>query len=204
MPLLTSVLALTLFLGTDSVLADDPPFTVNTFADTVDANTGNETCADSSGQCALRAAVMELNALGGGTIQVPAVTYILTLGTGGSPGANSDDLDITADIIIQGAGSASSTIKRPDSSCNLNGTHYQGEFRLFHVYEDMSFTVRNLTLANGCADGSDGGAISENAGANVFLERTVVMGNRAGVRGSGMFMDVNSTLTALQTAIVYN
>ena len=41
-------------------------FTVNTTDDTADASAGDGVCADSTGKCSLRAAVMEANALGGG------------------------------------------------------------------------------------------------------------------------------------------
>ncbi|MGC8856466.1 MAG: CSLREA domain-containing protein [Anaerolineae bacterium] len=51
-------------------------FTVNTTADTVDANPGNGSCAGSSGNCSLRAAIMETNALAGAdTIFIPTGTY---------------------------------------------------------------------------------------------------------------------------------
>jgi CSLREA domain-containing protein len=57
-------------------------FTVNTTADTHDANNGDGVCADSGGQCSLRAAVEEANASNATTqVNVPAGTYTLTIGT---------------------------------------------------------------------------------------------------------------------------
>jgi len=75
-------------------------FTVNTVNDTVDANPGDGQCADSSGACSLRAAVMEANALIGAEastvneveIVVPQGTYTLTI-----EGAPSDVLDPSED-----------------------------------------------------------------------------------------------------------
>ena len=54
-------------------------FVVNSSADSVDANPGNGVCADASGNCTLRAAIMEANALSGADITLPAGTYTLTM-----------------------------------------------------------------------------------------------------------------------------
>jgi CSLREA domain-containing protein len=86
-------------------------FTVNTAADTVDVNPGDGICADSSGNCSLRAAIMEANALpGADTIVLQSgQTYTLSKDTDGGghvtdSGADNDDLDITSTITIQGNG----------------------------------------------------------------------------------------------------
>ncbi|RME36321.1 MAG: CSLREA domain-containing protein [Thermoflexia bacterium] len=88
-------------------------FIVNTTADTPDANPGNGVCADSSGRCSLRAAIMEANALGGPhTIVLQSgQTYTLSLdtATGDENAAAEDDLDITATITIQGNGATIET-----------------------------------------------------------------------------------------------
>jgi len=78
-------------------------FTVNTNADTNDANPGNGVCADGGGACSLRAAIEEANALAGtDTITVPAGTYTLTLGS---------ELLITTDVTLIGAGAGSTIIE---------------------------------------------------------------------------------------------
>ena len=43
------------------VISIGPLFTVNSAADTIDANPGDGRCADSNGQCTLRAAIQESN-----------------------------------------------------------------------------------------------------------------------------------------------
>jgi CSLREA domain-containing protein len=54
-------------------------YAVNTTADTADVAPGNGLCADSGGDCSLRAAIEETNASAGmDTITVPAGTYTLT------------------------------------------------------------------------------------------------------------------------------
>ena len=59
--------------------APQAAFTVNSTSDAIDANPGNGVCETSTpGQCTLRAAIMEANALpGADTINVPAGTYNL-------------------------------------------------------------------------------------------------------------------------------
>jgi hypothetical protein len=78
---LLSVLAVIalLFFGANRP-AHAATFTVNSTADAVDAHPGDGVCADASGHCTLRAAVMEANALSGpDTITLPAGTYTLTI-----------------------------------------------------------------------------------------------------------------------------
>src|SRR5262245_49409250 len=81
-------------------------FTVNSTIDAIDTAPGDGACASTaSGDCTLRAAVMEANALAGDdVINLPAGIYTLTL-----TGANEDagltgDLDITGTVTIEGAG----------------------------------------------------------------------------------------------------
>ena len=59
-----------IFLG---VLSFNQPtqaasFTIDFSADTDDANPGNGSCADAGGNCTLRAAIQEANALGGSDV----------------------------------------------------------------------------------------------------------------------------------------
>src|SRR4051812_17113527 len=94
-------LAVLLLLGSLALLAPAPfasaaTFTVNSTLDEPDTNPGDSQCVSApSGVCTLRAAIMEVNALGGShTITLPKGTFTLTI-----PGANEDngatgDLDI--------------------------------------------------------------------------------------------------------------
>ena len=90
-------------------------FVVDSTADTADANPGDGACGDSSGNCSLRAAISEANALAGAdTITLPAGTYTLTrAGTGDDVNATGD-LDATSEIIINGAGAAATIIQAGD------------------------------------------------------------------------------------------
>src|SRR4051794_28561005 len=69
-------------------------YTVNTNADTVDANPGDDKALDAGGLTSLRAAVMEANAHpGADTIVLPADTYRLTIAAGKGADDTSGDLD---------------------------------------------------------------------------------------------------------------
>ena len=81
--------------------------TVTATFDGADAQPGNGVCDIGSGQCTLRAAIQEANALPGtDTIQVPTGTYSLTaIGAAEDLGATGD-LDVTGPVSIVGHGAA--------------------------------------------------------------------------------------------------
>ena len=72
-------------------------FTVNTTTDLIDVVPGNGVCEATAklGDCSVRAAIMETNALEGpDEIRVPAGTYLLTI-IGDDEDSKVGDLDIT-------------------------------------------------------------------------------------------------------------
>ena len=86
-------------------------FRVTSFADEVDAAPGDGACVTLSGDCSLRAAIQEANALPGpDDVTLPAGTYTLTLAGGAEDAAVTGDLDITDSIAIAGAGPATTTV----------------------------------------------------------------------------------------------
>jgi hypothetical protein len=110
--------------------------TVNTPADTLDVNLNDNLCADISGNCSLRAAVMQANQNPGSIITVPAGVYVLTrIGTNEDV-ATTGDLDILASTTIIGAGVGQTII---------DGA---GADRLFDV-QGVNFNLRAVTLRNG-------------------------------------------------------
>ena len=97
----------------------DPTFVVNTTNDTIDANPGDGICADSTGHCSLRAAIMEANAtFGADTISVPAGTYTLTIPGIDEDAAGTGDLDVTDSVTIEGAGAGSTIIQAGTTATN--------------------------------------------------------------------------------------
>ena len=82
-------------------------FTVDSPADVVDASPGDGACDDGSGNCTLRAAIQEANALAGADeITLPAgnVHTHRSRRAGLEDGAASGDLDIGTELVITGAG----------------------------------------------------------------------------------------------------
>ena len=107
------------------VVVEATTFTVNTAADTDDAAAGNGTCADSGGNCSLRAAVQESNVLAG----LDTITFAAGLNgvpiqltqVGDDNTAAQGDLDINSDITIVGNGAAN-TIIQGSSNAGFTGT----------------------------------------------------------------------------------
>lgn len=117
---------------------------VDTIEDTPDATPGDGVCADADGNCSLRAAVQETNALGGlDKIYLPAGVYGLELG----------QIDITDDLVLTGAG--------PEQTA-IDGLNQTRLFVVETVNEDQKvFEIAHLTLGNAnMTSGSGGAAIS--------------------------------------------
>lgn len=158
-------------------------FVVNTTLDTPDADVLNPTCADSSGRCSLRAAIMLADFLkGSSTIILPADVYKLT-----RPGYDNNsevgDLDISANMAIQGAGSGVTIV---DGNGAVTGD------RAFKVLATAgSVTLSGLTIRNGVSLSSTvgtiggGGLLMEGAG-NLSLSDVAFEDNTA-QNGGGLY-----------------
>jgi CSLREA domain-containing protein len=209
---LTALTLIGAFLGGVGLPAMAVTITVTTTADEVNTN----------GQCSLREAIINANnddqsgstdcAAGSGadTIVLAAgQTYTLSKDTDGGghatdSGADNDDLDITSAITIQGNGA---TIERSTTvPCNLNGTAATGEFRIFEVTSSGTLTLQNVTVRNGCADGTFphffGGGIF-NTGGIVTVTNSTISGNRAIEDGGGIWND-GGTVTVTNSTISSN
>ena len=153
-------------------------FTVDSTLDAVDAAPGDGSCAAGSGECTLRAAVMESNALpGADTILLPAGVYTLTLPGTGEDGAASGDLDIAEDLTISGDG--------PD----VTVIDAAGLDRIFHVLGDGDpypgggidqyiVQLQALTVRGGHVEAVNlGGGGLANQGGRVTLSAVTVADN---------------------------
>jgi CSLREA domain-containing protein len=86
-------------------------FVVDTEVDAVDSDPGDGICETAAGDCSLRAAVQETNALAGeDVIEAPAGEYVLSIAGAGEDAAVTGDLDVTDDLTIEGAGAANGVI----------------------------------------------------------------------------------------------
>ena len=139
-------------------------FVVNSTADSVDALPGDAVCADASGACTLRAAVMETNALeGADVVLLPAGTYVLGIAGVDEDAAASGDLDITQDLTLVGDGSDATVI-------DANGID-----RVLHVPVDSggpNVDVAGMTLTGGSGVNEGGGILNLNG--SVTLDRSTV------------------------------
>ncbi len=140
-------LALSLLLSSTAMAGVVGPtvFEVDSTSDTVDRNPGDGVCADITGACSLRAAVMEANALGSPTeIRLgPENAFALTLIGAGEDAAATGDLDVTGQIQLNG------------NESTLDGL---GLDRFFDVQPGGRLSVNRLYASNGgVVDESGGG-----------------------------------------------
>lgn len=176
-------------------------FTVNTTNDTVDVAPGDGSCADSNGNCSLRAAIMEANAFpGADTIHVPSGRYILSLDPvdGFDDSAAGGDLDITGDLTLIGAG-AETTIIDGDN-----------KYQVFHTRAKV--TLSGITVTRGYQGCGDGGGIVNAYGALTIAD-SIITGNSAnqcgstGGNGGGVCNDgyyKNAQLTIINSTVSNN
>lgn len=135
-------------------------FTVNSSADTSDANPGNGVCATATSVCTLRAAVQEANALGGSdVITVPAMTITLA-----------SQLPITSSLTLQGAGARATILA---ASATPHG--------MIKVTAGV-VTVSGLTITG--ATGGGGALAVWQEGGTLTLDRIRVTGNHASGAGA--------------------
>lgn len=170
------------------------------------------------GQCSLREAienaetdsVMHGDCFGGSgadTISLGVGTYTLAQAATGTSGDAGLPF-ITTDITIRGR---NAIIERDGAlSCTLDRSQTVEEFRIFDVVSntpDPSLTLQDLTLRNGCADGTgrenDGGAIRAESGATLVVERVTFENNSAWDK-SGAIDGADLTLTVRDSHFVGN
>jgi len=146
-------------------------FTVNSNGDQGDATPGNGVCATSGGQCTLRAAIQEANALAGADIiNVPALT--ITVGS---------TLTVSQSLTINGAGAGSTIIDGGSAVAVLvyaisSGTHTLSGVTIRNAHNAAdggaltniaTLTLNNVTFSNNSAN--QGGAIFNYAQGNLTL-----------------------------------
>ena len=175
-----------LHCGKPNCIGTLPTFTVDSTSDTVDINIGNGICEDASGDCTLRAAIQESNALGGKQIiDVPAGTYAITIaGTGEDAGATGD-FDIIGDLTINGI----------DFNVVIEGN---GADRVFHVVSGV-FVTNAITITGG--GGVEGAGILNQGTAvlgpvvGVTIRGNNAVGAAGGIGNLGTMLILNSTIS---------
>lgn len=156
-----------------------------------------------NGNCTLREAILAANtndpvdgcAAGQAApvvdlIQVPAGTYLLTVGPRGDDAGQRGDLDLNDDVEVRGAGAQATIIDADQLD------------RLFHVAGGVIATIADLTARDGDAGSSNGGGI-ENDGeltlVSVVLRDSFAQGPGGGIRNNGLLTIRRSLLTGNST-----
>jgi len=202
-----TVMAVTLQLFANPMqVAEAEPLVVDMEAD----ESLHTACTPAPNDCNLRGAVIKANHTSGvDTIILPPGNYRLTRSGGGEDGEFIGDLDITDDLILQGAGAATTFI-------DGNGT-----YRIFDIapmgarlsHTPIEVHLSGITIRNGVAGGEYGGGIR--IGFELFsgidplrIDAIVEVSDSRieanhGFSGGGIFNGAYAELTLSRT-LVYN
>jgi Carboxypeptidase regulatory-like domain len=172
-----ALLAATVFPAAEAHAAGVAAVIVDSRIDAPDAAPGDGVCATRGGLCTLRAAVEEADALGVGTIDVPAGVFRLTRG----------DMRVTRTLTISGAGAASTIIDG------------EGRSRIFDLAAGADVTIADVTVRNG-RDVTGGGI--DNSGTLTLTDMTV-SGN-TGTYAGGIHNTASGTATLTNVTIKGN
>lgn len=205
-----------IFVYSDTAFA--ATFTVNTTTDTIDAIPGNGTCADATGKCSVRAAIMESNTLAGAdTINIPAGTYTLTLAGANENVAMTGDLDIRGDLTIIGAGGDANG--DPSQTILQAGTDSANAIdRVLEINPDlidMNVTIRSVWIRYGkdsfdpvTLAGGGGGVLGDPGNGTLLISNSIISDSRtlSGRVGGGAYLtaDTGGTVRVEKSVIENN
>ncbi len=184
LPLLLLILAF-------STQAFATTFVVNNNGDTNDANTTDNICADSLGNCTLRAAIQQANA----TVSADTITFALPAPTTINL-TPLGPLTIIQSLTITGLGARNLIVQLQPNPPFL--------FRIFNIQGPANATTVNIsgiTIANGSdVNGGGGGGISNNGRNTLNLSEVTIRDNTtvssgAGILNLGMLNILNSTIS---------
>ncbi len=145
-------IAILLITNLTSVMSAET-FTINSTVDEVDESPGNRVCATAAGECTLRAAIQETNALvGDDVIILPSDNYFLTIGGFGEDDAAEGDLDITDNLSIQG-------IRGQNGIRQVALIDVGGRDRAFHIFRNSRVEISNVSINRGNSHSGSGGGI---------------------------------------------
>ncbi|MEZ5244998.1 MAG: hypothetical protein R2707_07875 [Acidimicrobiales bacterium] len=132
-------------------------FAVDTTDDTVDITPGDGLCADANGNCSLRAAVIEANALPGveEIRLVDGATYALTIPGGVEDDSFTGDLDIRSAVVVTGdgtivgdSGGISVSVDAPVGLTEFDGPNLHIGERGLWILGGSTVSLRHLSFAD--------------------------------------------------------
>ncbi|MEX2158773.1 MAG: choice-of-anchor Q domain-containing protein [Dehalococcoidia bacterium] len=172
-------------------------FAVDSVLDAVDAAAGDGVCATIEGDCTLRAALQETNALpGADTISLPFGTYELAIAGPDEDAAATGDLDILDDVTITGVDAATTIVdgggldRALDIDPLMTGVEVQlvgltlrnGNAAVGGGLRNAAMlSIRDSVIASNHADA--GGGINNRNEGTLDLHEVLVDGNSAGTAG---------------------
>jgi CSLREA domain-containing protein len=172
-------------------LASAATITPDTFADVASPD-----CAVAL-HCSLRAAVIAANAAPGSVIQLGVGTYTLnTVAAGPTDDGTSGDLDIQADMTIQGAGAGQTII---NTAPDVTGAPWNDRVLEAHNSDTPpTVTIQDLKVTGGNDTGryeeTDGGAIL-NDFSNLTLHNVIADTNHSDTNGGGVASNTSGAET---------
>lgn len=161
-------------------------FVVDTVADVPDDDTSDDLCSTSAGDCSLRAAVEQANAMPGAQgILVPNGTYDLN-----HPTLEDRSLRLTSDIVIHGE---STTGVRIDGNATSRIFETSGDF-----VELAYLTIRNGRTTE-TTPNRYGAGILVTSNTRLLISHCLIAGNSALENGGGLFINTTSDVTILDS-----
>jgi len=209
----TILLVLYLGLGFPSA-AQAVDFTVNATRDDVDALPGDGVCMTLVGDCTLRAAVQESNALAGSDrIFVPQGAFALRLAGANEDAAATGDLDLFDSVAILGSGAVRTTIdgRRQDRVFDIHGFAIISGVAIQNGQADfgggvlvgpfMSLQLSNSVVWFNTALNSGGGIHDLGS---LTIGASLIASNRSGALGGGLTGGGRNFSTIADSMIVDN
>ena len=177
----------------DLPLAVGTSLTVNSVNDGVDANPGDGQCETAvSGECTLRAAIQEANALPeADTIILPKGSHTLTLVGADEDDGATGDLDITDHLTIVGPDARRTIINggKADRVLHIMGSSDSDPVRV---------KLTGITIQNGDAGSGNGGGVF-NSNGSLVVEECIITNNKAdsggGILNTGELSVFSSTIS---------
>jgi CSLREA domain-containing protein len=192
-------------------------FVVNTLNDLPDVSPGNGICeTDVSGQCSLRAAIMEANALAGpDTVEFGSLTGVIGLDGAALP-MISDDLVIDGpanptDIVVDAAGADRHLVIASGATVEIARIHLTngtvGEGSGGSIFNSGQLTLSEVTISNSHADGDGGAVYGASSSTTIIQDGSQIglpdLGNSADY-GGGVANAGESSVVVNDSFISYN
>lgn len=185
-------------------------FTVTTGADDADQTTADEVCKAASGECTLRAALEQANALAGpDDVTVPKGTYVLTVA---APLTITSAVTVTGPGAVVDAGGDSGALYLAGSAATVTGLTFTGAGTAPAVIASNGDDVLDgVTIRGNTYTGVGnvfGGGLLVNGTSILRLTGSAITGNRLngedGALGAGVYVSKDASLIAVRTTIADN